>query len=437
MLNGLALCAGVGGLELGLHLALGDSYRCAVAVEGEAHAAAILVARMEDGTLDPAPVWNDVATFDGRPWRGVVDIVSGGYPCQPFSFAGKRAGTDDPRHLWPHIERILREVKPGLAFFENVPGHLSLGFDEVCESLSGLGYRIAAGVFSAAEVGAPHRRERLFILAHLDDDGHDGCGAAGDRGQPQSESAGGGERMGNTERPRRTTPGVGCDLDAGCELEAGRGGVDNPAGSRRDDEGERSGAMLGCGECVSSEGCDDVADTELPSTTRLGELLRGGNAEAIQHSPSGPSVDDSHLTGPQGRGRPERERPDELPAWPPGPTGDWSGVPEWLWPAVADGKVRDARKQEAGNGRGCAERGSRGEQDGQTPESALRGTPHGLASRMDRLRACGNGVVPLVAAHAFRTLAAALMEGRRIAADCPLFNEVAELRPGAKVEGRK
>jgi DNA (cytosine-5)-methyltransferase 1 len=141
-----------------------------------------------------------------------------------------------------------------------------LGFDEVCASLSSLGYRIAAGVFSAAEVGAPHRRERLFILAHR-------------------------------EHARRPKAGQRCDLDAGREPETGRG---------------------------------SVADA------------------------------------------------DELPAWPPGPTGDWSGVPEWLWPA--------------------------------TTQSSVRRVAHGSAARVDRLRACGNGVVPLVAAHAFRTLAAALMK---------------------------
>ncbi len=134
-------------------------------VERETYAAATLVARMEDASLDQAVVWDDVATFDGRPWRGAVDIVTAGYPCQPFSVAGKRRGTDDPRHLWPHVARIIGEVEPPFVFLENVAHHLRLGFPEVASGLVGMGYRFAAGLFTAAEVGAPHKRERLFILA--------------------------------------------------------------------------------------------------------------------------------------------------------------------------------------------------------------------------------------------------------------------------------
>lgn len=83
-MNGLALCAGVGGLELGLRLAIGPSYRTVCFVEREAFAAATLVARMEDEALDQAPVWDDLTTFDGRPWCGVVDLVAAGFPCQPL-----------------------------------------------------------------------------------------------------------------------------------------------------------------------------------------------------------------------------------------------------------------------------------------------------------------------------------------------------------------
>ncbi|SMP07081.1 DNA cytosine methyltransferase [Roseibium denhamense] len=165
--NGLALCAGVGGLELGLHIAE-PGYRTVCYVEREAFAASTLVARMEDKALDPAPLWDDVTSFDGRSWRGKVHLVTGGYPCQPFSFAGKRKGEDDPRHLWPHIRRIVEEVDPEWCFFENVEGHLTLGAAQVFEDLRGLGYSVKAGMFSALEVGATHLRRRLFILAHAD-----------------------------------------------------------------------------------------------------------------------------------------------------------------------------------------------------------------------------------------------------------------------------
>lgn len=97
-LFGLSLCSGAGGLDLGLHLAL-SGYRTVGHVERDAYAAAILVARMEDAALDCAPVWDDVATFDGRPWRGAVDIVTAGYPCQPFSVAGTRPAYQLDKHL--------------------------------------------------------------------------------------------------------------------------------------------------------------------------------------------------------------------------------------------------------------------------------------------------------------------------------------------------
>src|SRR3990167_8778450 len=90
--NGISLCSGIGGLELGLKIALGDAYRCVCYIEREGYAAATLVARMEDKALDSAPIWDDLATFDGGPWRGKVDIVSGGFPCQPASTAGRRKG---------------------------------------------------------------------------------------------------------------------------------------------------------------------------------------------------------------------------------------------------------------------------------------------------------------------------------------------------------
>lgn len=122
---------------------------------------------MEQGVLDPAPVWTNLKTFlpIARRLCGKVDIITGGYPCQPFSLAGKRGGADDPRHLWPYIEKIIGAIRPVCCFFENVPGHINLGYREVRNDLERLGYWVEQGIFSAAEVGAPHRRKRLFILA--------------------------------------------------------------------------------------------------------------------------------------------------------------------------------------------------------------------------------------------------------------------------------
>lgn len=169
----LSLCSGYGGLELGLRLAV-PTARTVCYVEREAYAAALLATRIEEESLDDAPIWSDLSTFDPIPWRGVVDCITGGYPCQPFSVAGRRGGTDDPRHLWPHIARLVGELRPRWCFFENVRNHINIGLEQVRADLLGMGYRVEAGIYSAAEVGASHRRERLFILAHADDAGLEG-----------------------------------------------------------------------------------------------------------------------------------------------------------------------------------------------------------------------------------------------------------------------
>jgi DNA (cytosine-5)-methyltransferase 1 len=167
-MNGLALCAGIGGLELGLKLVLGDSYRTICYVEREAYPAACLVKRMEEGYLDKAPIWDDVKTFNPEPWCGKVDIISGGYPCQPFSKANRyKKGEKDPRHLWPYINEIIKAIKPTICFFENVRNHLNCGGEIVWTDLQTLGYKVEGGIFSASEIGAPHIRERLFILSYL------------------------------------------------------------------------------------------------------------------------------------------------------------------------------------------------------------------------------------------------------------------------------
>ena len=123
---------------------------------------------MEDKALAQAAIWDDLKSFEGKPWRGKVDIITAGYPCQPFSFSGRRQGTSDPRHLWPDVARVISEVEPEWVFAENVEGHLNLGCSEVCQSLRDMGFTPKAGMFSAREAGASHRRGRIFILAHAD-----------------------------------------------------------------------------------------------------------------------------------------------------------------------------------------------------------------------------------------------------------------------------
>ncbi len=161
----VSLCAGYGGIDLGLKRAI-PSLRTIAFSEIEAFACANLVSKMEAGLLDPAPIWTDLKTFPWSEFHGRVDILSGGYPCQPFSAAGKRLGAEDPRHLWPFIAAGIAAMRPGACFFENVEGHCSLGLPDVLQDLAGMGYRTTWGVFSASEVGAPHQRKRIFILAH-------------------------------------------------------------------------------------------------------------------------------------------------------------------------------------------------------------------------------------------------------------------------------
>ena len=160
----ISFCSGYGGIERGLDLA-GVEHRVLAYVEIEAFAIANLVAKMETGQLVPAPIFTDLKTFPAHLFRGCVDIITGGYPCQPFSAAGKRLGTEDPRHLWPFIRQHIQTIRPVRCMFENVEGHISLGLREVIGDLEGAGYSATWGIFSAAEVGAPHQRKRVYILA--------------------------------------------------------------------------------------------------------------------------------------------------------------------------------------------------------------------------------------------------------------------------------
>lgn len=162
-MNELALFAGVGGGILGGKL-LG--WRIVCAVEIDPYAASVLVARQNDGSLEPFPIWDDIRTFDGHPWRGIVDVVSGGFPCQDISAAGKGAGIDGERSgLWREMSRIIREVRPRYVLVENSPMLTARGLGIVLGDLAEMGYDARWGVLGAVEVGAPHKRERIWIVA--------------------------------------------------------------------------------------------------------------------------------------------------------------------------------------------------------------------------------------------------------------------------------
>ena len=161
------MCSGIGGLDLGLRIALPQS-RVLCYVEREISAVEVLVARIADRALDDAPVWGAIETFDGRPWHRAVDIVVAGYPCAPFSLARRRrtcAAHTDEKYLWPQVLRIVEETEPIWCFFENVEQHKNTGLDAVVGDLEDRGFVIEWDIFSAAEHGASHIRKRIFILA--------------------------------------------------------------------------------------------------------------------------------------------------------------------------------------------------------------------------------------------------------------------------------
>jgi DNA (cytosine-5)-methyltransferase 1 len=163
-LNELALFAGVGGGILGGKL-LGRRTVCAV--EKEPYCREVLLRRQRDGLLDVFPIWDDIKTFDGKPWLGKIDVISAGFPCQPFSVAGKQKGKDDDRNMWPETIRVIREVRPKFAFLENVPGLLTHEyFGTILADLAKGGYNARWCVLGASDVGAPHVRKRVWILAY-------------------------------------------------------------------------------------------------------------------------------------------------------------------------------------------------------------------------------------------------------------------------------
>lgn len=159
----LALFAGAGGGILAGEL-LGDTTVCAV--ERDRAAASVLVRRQNEGHLQPFPIWDDVRTFDGRAWRGAADVVSGGFPCQDISVAGSGAGLDGERSgLWREMARVVCEVEPCFVRVENSPMLTSRGLGTVLGDLAALGFDARWDVLSAADCGAFHIRERIWIVA--------------------------------------------------------------------------------------------------------------------------------------------------------------------------------------------------------------------------------------------------------------------------------
>ncbi len=163
-LNELALFAGAGGGILGGLLC---GFRTVCAVEIEPYCREVLMRRQDEGHIEPFPIWDDVRTFRGEEWRGVVDIVTGGFPCQDISVAGNGAGLDGERSgLWKEFARIVREVRPRYVLVENSPALTTRGLDRVLGDLAAMGYDAEWGVLGAIDAGAPHVRNRIWIVAN-------------------------------------------------------------------------------------------------------------------------------------------------------------------------------------------------------------------------------------------------------------------------------
>lgn len=160
-MNELALFAGVGGGLLGTHQ-LGITPVCAV--ERNEHRRLVLHQRQNERHLPAFPIWDDVCTFDGSRWRGTVDIVSGGFPCQAFSTAAR--GRNNAVNLWPEMGRVLREVQPTYVFAENVTAS---AIEQAARDCAGMGYKTEMLSLSASDLGADHARRRFWLLAYADD----------------------------------------------------------------------------------------------------------------------------------------------------------------------------------------------------------------------------------------------------------------------------
>ena len=346
-MNELALFAGAGGGLLGTHWFLG--WRCVGYVEMAEYPCKVIEARINDGYLSPAPIFNmHTRQFIDGGWaekyRGLVDVVSAGFPCQPFSVSGNQLGEDDARNGWPDTIDIIRLVRPKFVFLENVPGIISSGYlSVVLSDLAESGYDARWRILSAAELGAPHLRKRWWCVAY----------AKGER-LPK-------ERF-SVRRPAQWPGWSGAvavaDRERCAEMEPSDGGGERGTGA--------SGPAVSPGEYLANSGrsrCDaQNAGEPLSDIERQLEApeQRGGAIEGLALS-SGAKVPD-----------PDQKR-------------------------LEDGGPELGSRDVAG-------------QDWWAIEPRLGRVAHGVADRVDRLEAIGNGQVPNVAAKAWQLLTTEIEE---------------------------
>lgn len=468
--NGLSLCSGGGGLDMGLQLAEPEFHtRCYV--EWESYPQRCIIAAQRAGYFAPAPIWDDVTTFDGRPWRGYIDTILAGYPCQPFSTAGQRKGADDERHLWPDIARIIAEVEPRWVFLENVAGHVPLGADTVLRELRGMGFTPAAGLFTAAEVGATHERKRWFCVSYRHTDGYAGRLDSGGVGQKscEGESQGGqreriwaepercGVELADTDdgysRPERQQRGG----ELGFQPESGGNRDGHVENARRAERRARSaegdiGNRQATGRIESAGGAGQSGEVvENALSTGVG----GGTSSVGERDPrpvdddAGPRRDnarqrpDADTSSPRATtGCPEPPRGQQGVATvaldycrsvsPPGPAdrAAWAAVlaaDPTCAPALARRDVKAAATRfaalctpdeadailcrtdsvEAADIMGAVGEEAKRMVDAAEAFTRFRGLADGMAERPRALRLLGNGVHPLAAGYAWRALSLA------------------------------
>jgi DNA (cytosine-5)-methyltransferase 1 len=386
-------CAGVGMLGRAVSIALeflGIDSEVVCCVELEAGAAGALMASMEAEGRRIPPIWDDARTFCGRRERGLgsVDVFIAGYPCPDYSHAGKRAGNAGARYVWPSIRRIIARRRPGIVFLENVDGHISLGAGKVIRDLQRLGYAVTCGCFSAEEVGAPHQRKRLFIMAISRCAGiqfseatrPDGAGAYAD---------GAGTTMGNSERERLDPAHVSKRQRRSDKSSANAAGTCAPLGDpEHGDAGQREMQRESNGDGRATNGRSrELADSASGGFGASGEPSRGdgqlnGSDEQLADAPirweGAADGSKSRNNGPRINGQCRRK------IFPPGRT-DYRRWAEFIAGGLDPSNMPAI-------------------------ESGVSVLADGMASSADLLRFGGNGVVPLCAAYAFLHLLAALME---------------------------
>ena len=289
-----SLFSGYGGLDMGVRAAIGGEvvWHC----EYDKVPSAIL-AHHHPGVIN----FGDVKKVDW-PTVGPIDVLTGGYPCQPFSHAGNRKGTTDERHLWPYVADAVSALRPSLVILENVSGHLSLGMGDVLGDLAALGYDATWGVVRASDAGACHQRARVFIVAHAQRQRFNGSRNAKSASKTEIGRA-------NAERPSRDdadTHGAGCGQHCGTVSDVTQfSTAEHSRHAAADADGQRYGRRQDAG-MVGGVGATSTVGRRSTSAARQKSGDRGAEDAADADRASGQARrdagHDSGLLRPQSLG---------------------------------------------------------------------------------------------------------------------------------------